>query len=165
MNVIAVGFVAVLCAVYFGALVFAYRLLRRKSIRGARITVIALPILTVLVGYKVWHSGSAYGEREYDESGQYYFQRYSTIGPSEFRMSMPGGGGSDSIDGFIRLYDSNGNLLNEYFTVYLLGIQPTWLDDSLWLMGTSDEISWPLKAPSKKIREQLGQSDGGKPPN
>lgn len=149
MNVIAVGFIAVFCSIYFGALVFAYSLLRRKSIRIARITVIALPLLTIFVGYKVWYSGSAYGEREYDESRQYYFQCYSTIGPSAFRMSMPGGGGSDSVDGFIRLYDSNGNLLNEYFTVYLPGIKPTWLDDSLWLMGTSDEIRWPLKARSK----------------
>lgn len=57
---------------------------------------------------------------------------------------MPGNG-SGSIDGFIRLYDSNGNLLNEHFTKYLLGVEPTWLDDSLWLMGTPGEISFPLK--------------------
>ena len=155
ISVIAVGFVIVLSAIYIGALFFAYRILRRKSIWIARITIMVLPILTTFAGYKVWHTGSAYGDREYDESGQYYFQRYSTIGSSAFQMSMPGGG-SDSIDGFIRLYDSKGNLLNEYFTVYLLGIKPTWLDNSLWLMGTSDEITWPLQTQATKAREQGG---------
>ena len=149
-------------AIYSGALFFAFKLLRRRSIIIARTMVIVLPLMTAFAGYKIWHSGSAYGDREYDKSGQYYFQRYSTIGPSAFQMSMPGGG-SDSIDGFIRLYDSRGNLLNEYFTVYLLGIQPTWLDDSLWLMGTSDEITWPLQTQSTKTREQAGGCDGEKP--
>lgn len=143
----AVGISIVSFMIYFCALFLVCKFLHRKSAGIARIAVMALPLLTIVGGYKIWYSGSAYGGREYDESGQYYFQRYATIGPSAFRISMPGGG-SDNIDGFVRLYDSKGNLMNEYFTVFLLGIQPTWLDDSFWLMGTSDEINWPLKPTS-----------------
>src|SRR5690606_22896743 len=109
ISVVAVVILIGACAFYVVALVLIFKLIRKKSTKIAGVVVAALLLLTSIVRYLAWPSGTVYGDREYDETGQYYFQRYSTIGPSVFRMSMPGGG-SDSIAGFIRLFDSERNL-------------------------------------------------------
>lgn len=63
---------------------------------------------------------------------------------------MPGQG-SDSIDGYIRLYDRNGNPVHERFEIFIRDIKPLWAGEKVYLMGVKemDDNPWILPANSE----------------
>jgi hypothetical protein len=63
---------------------------------------------------------------------------------------MPGQG-SDAIDGYIRLYDKNGKLIDERFADFIRDVEPIWAGNKVYLMGVEemDDDPWILPTTSE----------------
>lgn len=103
-------------------------------------------IVVASVGFAVWKRGTPYGDPYWSPSGWHYVQKYSNVTVSTFLPAMPGQG-SDGIDGYIRLFDRDGRLLEERFRTFLRDVEPRWTRDSVYFLGDGD-ISWPLSVPA-----------------
>lgn len=110
----------------------------------------ALVILFLLgigaVYYFVWKPGKPYGDPFWSPNRQYYLQKFSNLTVSRFQPAMPGQG-SDAIEGYIRLFDKDGNLLDEIFITYLArDIKPVWAEKKIYIIGVSelDDAPWIL---------------------
>ena len=101
-------------------------------------------------GYLWWRQGTPYQDRVYSPNGQYYVQKYSNLTPGRFIGVMPGQG-SDTIDGYIRLYTANGTLVHERFETFIRDIKPVWVERKVYLLGIAamDNDPWILPTPSE----------------
>ena len=106
------------------------RFLRR--IAAVMVAVIAAAILAYF-----WRQGTPYQDRFYSPNGQFYIQKYSTGG--SFRGASVGGG-SDMIDGYIRIYSSDGRLIHEQFHTFIRDMNPTWSDREVFLPAENGVI-------------------------
>lgn len=93
--------------------------------------------------FYLWKRGTPYQTPFYSPNGQYYAQKYHNITLSSFAPAMPGNG-SDNIDGYIRIYDKDGNLLYEKFYTYLVGHEVHWHRNTVFVMGSADDEIWTL---------------------
>lgn len=50
------------------------------------------------------------------------------------------------IDGYIRIFDKDGNLLNERFVYFIRDVKPVWSGNKVYLMGVDemDDDPWIL---------------------
>jgi hypothetical protein len=108
-----------------------------------KLTKLSLILLVVfgvlcLPGFWLWKQGTPYQQPFWSPNGQYYVQKYSNLTFSKLMPVMPGQG-SDTIDGYIRLYRKDGTLLHERFAPFIRDVEPVWAGEKVFLMGV-DEI-------------------------
>ena len=100
--------------------------------------------------YFVWKKGTPYQTAFWSPNNQYYVQKYSNLTPSRFIPAMPGQG-SDTIDGYVRLFDKNGKLIDEVFVTFIRDVEPVWVGNKVYLTGVAemDDNPWILPASSE----------------
>lgn len=115
------------------------------------IFIVGLIFLAILISFTYWKKGTPYQEAFFSPNKKYYIQKYSNLTLSNFIAVMPGQG-SDSINGYIRLYDKDNNLINERFETFIRDIEPIWADDRVYLLGVEemDNDPWVLPTSSEK---------------
>jgi hypothetical protein len=116
---------------------------RKRSCRRSVFWIIGFLILPV--GYWIWHGGSPYQDRYYSPNGRFYMQKYSNFTLSRLSAASVGGG-SDMIDGFIRIFDSKDKLVHEEFHTFIRDIEPAWDTNSVFILGCDDPILVALPA-------------------
>lgn len=94
-----------------------------------------------------WKKGKPYQEPVWSPNKQYRVQKYQVKSLSSFVPLMPGQGG-DAINGYVRLYDSQGMLLHERYVVFMRDIKPIWDHNKVYLQGVSDMDDHPWVLPS-----------------
>jgi hypothetical protein len=76
-----------------------------------------------LLGFYLWKQGTPYQPPFWSPNKQYYVQKYSNFTPLRLLAAMPGQG-SDTIDGYVRLYRRDGTLLHERFVIFVRDVEP-----------------------------------------
>ncbi len=66
---------------------------------------------------------------------------------SKFIPAMPGQG-SDMIDGYVRIFDKDGNLISERFVYFIRDVEPVWSGNKVYLMGVAEMDSDPWILPT-----------------
>jgi hypothetical protein len=127
-----------------------YQMIKMNSLRR----VIAILVGVAVLGgcYWLWHRGSPYQDRMYSPDANYYLQKYSVPTLSRISMAAPGGG-SNMIDGYIRIFDSQDRLVYEKFYPFIRDIEPTWDDDKVFLLGCGGDpviVSLPFSPVKNK---------------
>ncbi|MEW6737262.1 MAG: hypothetical protein AB1489_38610 [Acidobacteriota bacterium] len=118
--------------------------------RKILLTILVLVFLFGWLAFLFWKQGEPYQEPYWSPNHRYYLQKYSNLTLSNFLPMMPGQG-SDSINGYIRLYDAKGNLLYERFETFIRDITPVWADNRVYLLGVAemDNDPWILPTSSE----------------
>lgn len=99
--------------------------------------------------YFVLKRGTSYSSPFWSPNGQYYIQRYQVLTISGFTPSMPGSG-SDNIEGYVRLFDKNGNCLEEIFISYLAReMHIVWDENKVYPVSELDDAPWILPSSSE----------------
>ena len=80
-------------------------------------------------------------------------QKYSNFTLSGLSVASVGGG-SDMIDGYIRIFDSGDKLLHEEFHTFIRDVEPAWDEDSVFILGCDDPIIVELPESSTNPAEQ-----------
>ncbi|NTV46104.1 MAG: hypothetical protein HGB11_06200 [Chlorobiales bacterium] len=114
--------------------------------RKRLLIILGIAVTTGLIGYFVWKQGTPYQSRYYSPNRQFYIQKYHNISFSSFMVAMPGQG-SDMIDGYIRLYDQNDQMICERFETFIRDIEPVWAGREVFLMGVDDMDNDPWILP------------------
>ena len=94
-----------------------------------------------------WKQGTPYQQPYWSPNGKYYVQKYSNLTLSRVPPAMPGQG-SDAIDGYIRLYDTDGRLLHERFGRFIRDVKPVWAGNKVYLMGIEEMDNDPWLLPN-----------------
>ena len=116
--------------------------------RRLKITIFTVMVLVLLfMMLYAWYQGTPYQERFHSPNKAYYVQKYKTLSLNNFRVAMPGQG-SDSVDGFIRLYNQQGNLLHQRYETFIRDIEPVWSGQNIFLMGVEEMDNNPWVLPS-----------------
>jgi hypothetical protein len=113
----------------------------------AVVVVAVLVVIAIAATYRSWKRGTPYQPASWSPNGNYYVQKFSNLTFSRLVPGMPGHG-SDSVDGFIRLYDRNGHLIHERFVHFIRDIEPLWAERRVYLRGVADMDSDPWILPS-----------------
>ena len=87
--------------------------------------------------YFLWKQGTPYFTPTWSPNNQYYVQKYRNVTFSDFFPAMPGQG-SDKANGYIRLYDKDGNMLGERFVYFFRDVEPFWVDNKVYLSGVAE---------------------------
>jgi hypothetical protein len=117
---------------------------RRSKLAAAA----ALLCVSGLGGFLLWKQGTPYQQPFRSPNGQYYVQKYSNV---MFTFGSMPGQGSDSIGGYIRLYQKNGQLLHERLQTFIRDIEPVWAGNKVYLQGVAemDNDPWILPTSSE----------------
>jgi hypothetical protein len=107
----------------------------RKSRRSITVVALLVAVAAGLTGLDWWKRGTPYQEPFWSPNRQYYVQKYSNWVPVVVQGSRRG---SDAIDGYIRLYDSTGNLIAERFETFVRDVEPLWVGDKVYLKGVAE---------------------------
>jgi len=118
-----------------------------KKYRKLLLTFVLLLCVAGVALFFFWKKGTPYQRPYWSPNGQYYVQKYSNVTLSRFVPTMPGQG-SDAIDGYIRLYDKNGKLIDERFADFIRDVEPIWAGNKVYLMGVEDMDDDPWVLPS-----------------
>ena len=90
------------------------------------VTAVFVIVTGTAGGYFWWKRGTPYETPYWSPNNEYYVQKYTNFTFSSLIPSTPGHG-SDSLDGYVRLFDKNGNMLDEVFISYVAReIKPAW---------------------------------------
>ena len=118
--------------------------------RYQKILLIAVGLLVCagMILFIVWKRGAPYQTPDWSPNREYYVQKYHNLTLSSFTPAMPGNG-SDNIDGYIRIFDKNGNCLYEKFYTYLVGKEVRWYKNQVYVMGSDDDEIWTLPSNSE----------------
>ena len=113
--------------------------------RKIRVITIAIAV-TIALGfgaYGLWRSSATLIPEwtSYSPDGRFRIEFYRVWTTSGLLFTPPGNG-SDNIDGFIRLYRSDGTLLQETYRSFLVAYEPRWSDDEAYFLG--DGPIWKL---------------------
>ena len=102
------------------------------------------------VGYRWWKRGTPYQTARFSPNGHYYVQKFSNVTLSRLVPTMAGQGGSDRVDGYIRLYDKDGRMIHERFEHFIRDVEPLWTDRRVFLRGVAamDDDPWILPSPA-----------------
>ena len=121
-----------------------------KKYRKLVLTFVLLLFVIGAASFFFWKKGTPYQQPYWSPNGQYYVQKYSNLTLSRFVSTMPGQG-SDTINGYIRLYDKNGRLIHERFAVFIRDVEPIWAGNKVYLMGVEamDDDPWILPTSSE----------------
>ena len=121
-----------------------------KKYRKLLLTFVLLLFVIGAASFFFWKKGTPYQQPYWSPNGQYYVQKYSNVTLSRFVSTMPGQG-SDTINGYIRLYDKNGKLIHERFAVFIRDVEPMWAGNKVYLMGVEamDDDPWILPTSSE----------------
>jgi len=113
---------------------------RITKVFGIAVTVALLLCIGV---YRMWRSSATLipGWTSHSPDGRFRIEFYRVWTMSGW-LGTPPGQGSDAIDGFIRLYRSDGTLLQETYRNFLRGYEPRWSDDEAYFPG--DGPVWKL---------------------
>lgn len=95
----------------------------------------------------LWKKGRPYSSPFWSPNRQYYVQKYSNMTLSKFIPAMPGQG-SDMIDGYVRIFDKDGNLISERFVYFIRDVEPVWSGNKVYLMGVAEMDSDPWILPT-----------------
>jgi hypothetical protein len=106
-----------------------------------RLSIVMVAVILVAVAAYYWHRGILYQDRFYSPNGRFYIQKYSTGG--RFRVASVGGG-SDMIDGYIRIYSSDDRLIHEHFQTFIRDIEPDWDERQVFFTGEKGVFSISL---------------------
>ena len=116
--------------------------------RIPRSTIVVVLVVAVGIGSiaVLWKRGTPYQEPFWSPNRQYYVQKYANWTPVLVQGSRRG---SDAIDGYIRLYDRNGELIAERFATFVRDVEPLWVGDKVYLKGVAamDADPWLLPGP------------------
>jgi hypothetical protein len=104
-------------------------------------------VVIVVVGHANWKRGTPYQPAVWSPNGQYYVQKYSNLTLSKLWPVAPGHG-SDSVDGYIRLYDKNGRMIHERFERFIRDVEPLWAGTRVYLRGVAAMDNDPWNLPS-----------------
>ena len=87
-------------------------------------------------------TASKWGERKYSPDNEFYIEYYSVF---TFKSLLPvtPGNGSDNIDGYIRLYNKNEELLKEVYMDFLMGSEVRIDNEDVYSTRT-DGFFWNL---------------------
>ena len=105
--------------------------------RRGMVVVSVLLVGLLAAGWVLWKRGTPYQQPFRSPDGAYHIQKYSNRTLNGLWPTMPGQG-SDAIDGYIRLYDTNGRLLAERFEFFIRDIEPVWAGDRVYLKGVAE---------------------------
>ena len=121
-----------------------------KKYRKLVLTFVLLLFVIGAASFFFWKKGTPYQQPYWSPNGQYYVQKYSNVTLSRFVSTMPGQG-SDTINGYIRLYDKHGKLIHERFAVFIRDVRPLWAGNKVYLMGVEemDNDPWILPTTSE----------------
>ena len=121
-----------------------------RKYRKLLLTLVLLLCVIATASFFFWKKGTPYQQPYWSPNGQYYVQKYSNLTLSRFVSTMPGQG-SDTINGYIRLYDKNGKLIHERFAVFIRDVEPIWAGNKVYLMGVEamDDDPWILPTSSE----------------
>ena len=121
-----------------------------RKYRKLLLTFVLLSCVIGTASFFFWKKGTPYQQPYWSPNGQYYVQKYSNLTLSRFVSTMPGQG-SDTINGYIRLYDKNGKLIHERFAVFIRDVEPMWAGNKVYLMGVEemDDDPWILPTSSE----------------
>ena len=121
-----------------------------RKYRKLLLTFVLLLCVIATASFFLWKKGTPYQQPYWSPNGQYYVQKYSNLTLSRFVSTMPGQG-SDTINGYIRLYDKNGKLIHERFAVFIRDVEPMWAGNKVYLMGVEamDDDPWILPTSSE----------------
>ena len=109
--------------------------------RAAMLTGIAL---TLVVGFHQWKQGVPYDAPNWSPDNCFYVQKFRTW---TYHVAMPGQG-SDSADGYVRLFDHDGKLIAERFATFFRDVKPVWAPGKVYLMGVNDMDDHPWLLPN-----------------
>ena len=104
----------------------------------------ALLCVAAIGGFSWWRHGAPFQAPFLSPNGRFHIQKYSTFTPRF--LAMPGQG-SDSIGGYIRLYDKSGKLIHERRQSFIRDIEPIWAGDKVYLKGVAEMDSHPWLLP------------------
>ena len=108
----------------------------------SRRPIVTVAVISVAVVAYFWCRARPYQDRFYSPNGHFYIQKYSAGGG--FKVASVGGG-SDMIDGYIRIYRSDDRLIHERFHTFIRDIRPVWDGHHVLLTGCAEGvISIPL---------------------
>ena len=117
-----------------------------SSLKRRRIALVfvALLIAVSAAGVVFWSRGTPYQDPYWSPNREYYVQKYSNF--TWRRLINTAGAGSDAVDGYIRVYDKNGNLLHERYESFIRDIEPLWSGNKVYLVGVAamDSNPWVL---------------------
>src|SRR5690242_18072198 len=121
-----------------------------KRYQKILLLTICLLVCAVTISYFVWKPGTLYQSPFWSPNKQYYVQKYSNLTFSKFIPVAPGQG-SDMIDGYVRLFDKDGRLLNERFVFFIRDVEPVWSGQKVYLNGVAemDNDPWILPTSSE----------------
>ena len=116
-----------------------------KRYQKVLLLTICLLVCIGTVSYFIWKPGTPFSSPYWSPNKQYYVQKYSNLSFSSFIPVMPGQG-SDLINGYIRVFDKDGKLLNERFVYVIRDVEPIWEGNKVYLKGIADmeEVIWIL---------------------
>lgn len=103
---------------------------------------------SVFAGFQTWKRGTIYQEKYWSPNGLFYVQKYRNWSIMSCVPAMPGSG-SDSISGYIRLYDASHHLLDETYISFSRDVRPIWNKREVYLMGHDDDPPWILPRSSE----------------
>ncbi len=113
--------------------------------RKTRVITIAIAVTVALGfgGYGFWRSSATLIPEwtSYSPDGRFRIEFHRVWTTSGMLGTAPGQG-SDNYDGFIRLYRSDGTLLQETYRSFLRAYDPRWSHDEAYFL--SDETIWKL---------------------
>lgn len=98
--------------------------------------IVVLTLLTAFLAYR-----GQYLAQESSPTGEYTLKYYSSFNPFKIQWTMPGD--SSCKPRWVRLYNKNGDKLNElYSNDCAIEMQVSWFDDQVVL--PDGETIWPL---------------------
>ncbi|MEB3212845.1 MAG: hypothetical protein VKL39_15940 [Leptolyngbyaceae bacterium] len=119
--------------------------------RTLKVSLMGLVVISSLgvLGFQHWKKGSPFQEPIWSPNGEYYLQRYDNLTLDRLIPAFPGGGGSDRVNGYVRLFKKDGTLVQESFVYFNREIQWAWLDDEvhIWPPGFGSQpesIIWKV---------------------
>jgi hypothetical protein len=116
-----------------------------KKLRSLLAFVLVLVALGV-PAFLLWKRGTPYQPPYQSPNGEYYVQKYANLSLSSLLPGMPGHG-SDAVSGYIRVYDRNGDLINERFVSFIRDVEPLWSGNKVYLRGVADMDADPWILP------------------
>jgi len=120
-----------------------------KRYQKILLCAVCLLVCAGMASYFLWKRGTPYSSPDWSPNGQYYIQRYRVVTISGFIPSTPGNG-SDNIEGYVRLFDKEGNCLEEVFISYLVReMRPVWHGNKVYAVSELDDKPWILPSSSE----------------
>ena|SRR5215831_5925208 len=112
------------------------------------LAVVLLAAALSVWGFFAWKRGTPYQSPYWSPNGAFYVQKYSNPSPFSSVTATPGQG-SDSIGGYIRLYDRAGKMLHERYVPFSRDVEPLWSGNRVFLRGVAamDNDPWILPRP------------------